>query len=392
MADPPRWYLAASHRAWSSVHGWMSAVLAALKDSPIGDDLPELSVVIPLFNEQENLAELHRRLSVVLRSMAISYEILLVDDGSRDATPRQMAQLQRRDASTAALYLSRNFGHQAAVSAGLDHARGRAVIVMDGDLQDPPELIPELHRLWRDGNDVVYAVRKTRSEGWLKRLGYAAFYRVLRVMSDLEIPLDSGDFGLMDRRVVEALRTLPERRRFVRGLRTFVGFRQVGLPYDRPARAEGDSKYSFPALCGLAIDGLVSFSSYPLRLVTYLGLTSATLAALLMVWVFLDAFRHQTAPRGWASTIVVVLFMGAIQLVSLGIIGEYIRLIFVEAKGRPSYLVQTYQPGGAHPAASSQLRFDLPDTQGRGPHRKPRRLKAKRRAQPASTVRRSHDL
>jgi len=345
---------------------------------------PELSVVVPLFNEQENLAELHRRLSSTLGSMGIPYEILLVDDGSRDGTSRQMAELHRRDPRTATLHLSRNFGHQAAVSAGLDHARGRAVVVMDGDLQDPPELIPDLYRLWREGNDVVYAVRRSRRESRLKRLGYSAFYRLLRGMSDLDIPLDSGDFGLMDRRVVEALRALPERRRFVRGLRTFVGFRQVGLPYDRPARAEGESKYSIPALFGLAVDGLISFSGYPLRLVTYLGITTASFAALLMVWVFLDAFHKQTAPRGWASTIVVVLFMGSIQLVSLGIIGEYIRLIFLEAKGRPAYVVLTYQPAEDRTPGNSALRPDVPRALLRGPHQNLRRPKGRRRVVPGS--------
>ncbi|WP_422931315.1 glycosyltransferase family 2 protein [Singulisphaera sp. PoT] len=345
---------------------------------------PDLSVVIPLFNEEENLHELHRQLTVALEPLGISYEILLVDDGSRDGTARLMRELQRRDPRLATLFLSRNFGHQAAVSAGLDHAQGRAVVVMDGDLQDPPELLPEMYRLWLEGNDVVYAVRRTRKESWPKRLAYATFYRVLRALSDLDIPLDSGDFGLMDRRVVDVLRSLPERRRFVRGLRTFVGFRQVGLPYDRPARAEGKSKYSLPALFGLAVDGLVSFSGYPLRLVTYLGITTASFAALMMAWVFLDAFHNQTAPRGWASTIVVVLFMGSIQLVSLGIIGEYIRLIFLEAKGRPAYVVHEYQPSQSEPASRPTLRLDSARSLLPGPHRHPRRPKARRR--PASEL------
>ena len=223
--------------------------------------------------------------------------------------------------------------------AGLEHARGRAVVVMDGDLQDPPELIPELIRLWREGHDVVYAVRKRRSEGPFKRLCYRAFYRLLGSISELNIPLDSGDFCLMDRRVVDTLNRLPEKGRFVRGLRSFLGFRQVGLEYDRPAREAGRPKYTFRKLSGLAIDGLVSFSSYPLRMVTYMGMATAGVALVLSAWVVNDAIRHQTAPRGWASTLVVVLFMGAIQLLSLGIIGEYIRLIFLETKKRPTYIV-----------------------------------------------------
>ncbi len=193
------------------------------------DGPPEISVVVPLHNEQETLVELYRRLSLALRSLGMTYEIVLVNDGSRDATPGMIARLQESDPALVALHLSRNFGHQAAVTAGLDHARGSTVAIMDGDLQDPPELLPELVALWREGYDVVYAVRQRRQEGLLKRLGYFAFYRLMRALSDLEIPLDSGDFCLMDRQVVEALKALPERLRFVRGLRSFVGFRQVGL-------------------------------------------------------------------------------------------------------------------------------------------------------------------
>jgi dolichol-phosphate mannosyltransferase len=303
----------------------------------------EISVVVPIFNEQENIAELHRRLTAALALLGAPYEIVFVDDGSRDATPRLIDELRQSDPHLALAQLSRNFGHQSAVCAGLDYARGRAVIVMDGDLQDPPEVIPQFVARWREGYDVVYAVRKHRKEGPIKRAGYFAFYRLLNAISELDIPLDSGDFCLMDRRVVEALQALPERKRFVRGLRTFVGFRQTGLAYERAAREAGGAKYTFAALVGLAVDGLVSFSSYPLRLVTQLGLASAALALALAVWVFVDAYVQHTAPRGWASTIVVVLFMGSVQLISLGIIGEYIRLIFLESKGRPSYIVGRYE-------------------------------------------------
>jgi polyisoprenyl-phosphate glycosyltransferase len=300
---------------------------------------PEICVVVPLYNEEENIAELYRRLSETLRALEEPYEIVFVNDGSRDATPRLIDALRDDDAHVVPLHLTRNFGHQAAVSAGLDHARGRSVMVMDGDLQDPPEVIPQFLRLWREGHDVVYAVRRHRKEGLLKRVGYASFYRILNAISDLDMPLDSGDFCLMDRRVVDTLRRLPERMRFVRGLRTYVGFRQIGLDYDRAAREKGRPKYSFRALLGLAIDGLVSFSSYPLRLVTYLGVTTAIVAVVMMVCVFALALVTRSAPHGWASTMVVVLFMGSVQLLSLGIIGEYIRLIFLEAKERPTYLV-----------------------------------------------------
>jgi dolichol-phosphate mannosyltransferase len=304
---------------------------------------PTLSVVVPLLDEAEALRALHARLKAVLDDLGSTHELIYVDDGSRDATPAILDDLAAADPSVAVLTLSRNFGHQAAVSAGLDHARGRAVVVMDGDGQDPPEVIPELVARWREGFDVVYAVRRNRKEAPLKRLGYFAFYRLLRAIGEIEIPPDSGDFGLMDRKVVAALAALPERARFVRGLRTFVGFRQVGLEYDRPARVSGTPKYTLRKLAGLALDGMVSFSSAPLRLVTRLGLAAATLALGLLAWVLHDAFVNGSAPRGWASTIVVVLFMGSIQLVSLGIIGEYVRLIFTESKGRPTYVVASYR-------------------------------------------------
>jgi polyisoprenyl-phosphate glycosyltransferase len=303
-------------------------------------EMPAISVVVPLFNEQENVPELHRRLVQALDILGEPYEILFVDDGSRDQTPRLIDELHEVDPNLSVVRLSRNFGHQPAVSAGLDHASGQAVIVMDGDLQDPPEVIPQFVERWRAGFDVVYAVRRRRKEGAVKRLGYHAFYRILNAISDLDIPLDSGDFCLMDRRVVDALRDVPERARFVRGLRTFVGFRQTGLDYERAAREAGRPKYSLTALLGLAVDGLVSFSSYPLRLVTYLGICAAVLALVLVCWVLIEVMiQIDYLPRGWASLAVIVLFMGAVQLISLGIIGEYIRLIFLESKQRPTYVL-----------------------------------------------------
>jgi len=318
--------------------------------SPI--DAPVLSVVVPLFNEEANVGSLHRRLVASLRPRGDRYELIFVDDGSRDATGRLLDEIQDGDPDVAVIHLSRNFGHQPAVSAGVAHARGSAVVVMDGDLQDPPEVLPQFVARWRDGFDVVYAVRRHRKEGPLKRLGYFAFYRALNAISDLDIPLDSGDFCLMDRKVVDALNDLPERMRFVRGLRTFVGFRQTGIAYERAAREAGEPKYTLRALVGLAVDGLVSFSGYPLRLLTYLGLSTALLAAVLTAWVFVDAFANHTAPRGWASGIVAVLFMGSIQMIGLGIIGEYIRLIFLESKGRPFYIVGEYRPAGTSAAAA----------------------------------------
>jgi dolichol-phosphate mannosyltransferase len=299
----------------------------------------EISVVVPLYNEEENVPELYRRLSLALKALTSSYEIVFVNDGSRDKTAQMIDALRDQDSRLTVIHLSRNFGHQPAVSAGLDHAAGRAVLVMDGDLQDPPEVLGQFIQKWREGYEVVYAVRTNRKENFFKRSCYFLFYRLLRAISDLQIPLDSGDFCLMDRKVVEVLKHLPERIRFVRGLRTFVGFRQVGLAYERSAREAGKPKYTFRALVGLALDGLISFSSYPLHLVTYVGLMAAVLATVLMGWVVYDAFSNSATPRGWASTIVVVLFMSAIQLISLGIMGEYVRRIFLESKGRPTYIV-----------------------------------------------------
>jgi polyisoprenyl-phosphate glycosyltransferase len=323
---------------------------------------PYLSVVVPLFNEESNVGSLHARLTASLVSLDSTYEIIFVNDGSVDSTGLILGAIQEADPNVVLICLSRNFGHQAAVSAGLDQTRGLGVIVMDGDLQDPPEVLPEFVARWQAGFDVVYAVRRKRKESAFKKLGYFTFYRVLNAISDLDIPLDSGDFCLMDRRVVDALKALPERMRFVRGLRTFVGFRQTGIEYERSARESGRPKYSLRALIGLAIDGVVSFSSYPLRLMTYLGLGTASLAVLMTIWVFVDAFAHHTAPRGWASVIVTVLFLGSMQLIGLGIIGEYLRLIFLETKGRPSYIISERRPPltpeilrGPHPVETNEV-------------------------------------
>lgn len=299
----------------------------------------EVSVVVPLYNEEQNVPELYRRLTASLAALRVGYELVFVNDGSVDRTAKMIASLSRRDPRLTAINLSRNFGHQAAICCGLDHARGDAVILMDGDLQDPPEILGQFIDAWRSGHEVVYAIRQKRPEGLLKRCGYFLFYRLLHAISDLDIPLDSGDFCLMDRRVIEAIKALPERQRFVRGLRTFIGFRQTGIRYDRAARYAGEPKYSFSALLRLAADGLVSFSSYPLRLVTQIGFVSAFFAIGLMLWAAFDAIHNHTAPRGWASIVVVVLFMGAVQLISLGIMGEYVRRIFLEVKGRPTYIV-----------------------------------------------------
>ncbi|MGL6096838.1 MAG: glycosyltransferase family 2 protein, partial [Fimbriiglobus sp.] len=275
-----------------------------------------------------------------LSTLGFGYELVLVDDGSRDGTASILAHLAASDAHVVAVHLSRNFGHQPAVTAGLDVARGRAVVVMDGDLQDPPELIPTLVDRWRTGANVVYAVRATRREGPLKRLAYRGFYRLLRAVSDLDIPLDAGDFCLLDRRAADALNRLPERARFVRGLRAFVGFRQVGVSYDRDARHAGTPKYTIRKLFRLAADGLIGFSGFPIRAVAYAGFALLAAAGMAIVGVTVDAIRHGGDVRGWAAVGAVVGAVGGLQLIATGVIGEYVRRVFVEVTGRPPYIVR----------------------------------------------------
>jgi dolichol-phosphate mannosyltransferase len=304
---------------------------------------PEISIVVPLYNEQENLPELFRRLVRSLDDARLAFELIFVNDGSRDATANLLDEIHAADARVTVIALSRNFGHQAAVSAGIDHARGRAVILMDGDLQDPPEVLPQFIDAWRQGNDVVYAVRTKRKEGLFKRICYAVFYRILHRVSDLDIPLDSGDFCLMDRKVIDALKSLPERNRFVRGLRTFVGFKQVGLAYERAARMAGQPKYTFKALVKLAMDGIINFSSAPLNLVTWTGVLLLA-GALVGAGTSIAGTVLGHAIAGWWIASLTVVGCTGLQLLGTGILGEYIRRIFVETKGRPTYVIGSIKP------------------------------------------------
>lgn len=301
---------------------------------------PTLSVVIPIFNEEETLAALFARLSAALVATGESFEVLFVNDGSRDGSERILRDFHARDARFKSIHFSRNFGHQIAITCGFDHARGQAVIAMDGDLQDPPEVLPHLIARWREGYEVVYAVRQNRKEGLLKRSAYKAFYWLLRKVSYLDIPLDSGDFSLIDRRVIDLLGSMPERNRFVRGLRTWVGFRQVGYEYAREARFAGESKYNLARLFKLAFDGLVSYSYVPLRLVSNVGLLVSASALGYMGYLLVARLFGGTPIEGWTSTVVIVLFLGGVQLLSLGVIGEYVGRIFEEVKQRPHYVVR----------------------------------------------------
>jgi dolichol-phosphate mannosyltransferase len=307
------------------------------------DCVVTLSAVVPLFDEQDNLPELHRRLSDTLSALGVEYELVLVNDGSTDRTRDLLQHLAALDPRVVPVHLSRNFGHQAAVTAGLDHARGQAVVVLDGDLQDPPELIPELVERWREGFDVAFAVRRKRKEGPAKRLGYFAFYRLLRAVADLDIPLDAGDFCLMDRRVVDALKRLPERGRFVRGLRTFVGFRQTGVSYERDARYAGVPKYTLRKLAGLALDGVVNFSTAPVRAVGGLAAILTLLGFGMLAWCG-GAAACGAAPAGWLVTLAAVVFLSGLQTGCVGVVGLYVLKIFTEVKRRPSYIVDAKTP------------------------------------------------
>jgi dolichol-phosphate mannosyltransferase len=298
------------------------------------------SVVIPIYNEEKTLPELHRRLSVALRPLDAKIEIILVDDGSKDASFELMKTARLKDHRVKILRLSRNFGHQVAISAGIDIARGDAVILMDGDLQDPPELLADMVERWKEGYQVVYTVKRSRRENPLKRFAFRSFYRIIRSVSTIEIPMEAGNFSLLDRRVVEILRTMPERNRYISGLRAWTGFRQIGISYDRQARYSGRPQMSYRRLLELALDGIFSFSKAPLRVAVYIGTFSALIAFLGGLWVLSQKFFTDRAILGWASTIVSISFLGGLILMTLGIIGEYIGRIYDEVKQRPLYVVQ----------------------------------------------------
>lgn len=318
--------------------------ISVQQESPTGaeDQTPVVSILAPVFNEEPVLPELYRRVQTVMDATPYSWELLLVNDGSRDRSAEVIRELHEQDSRVKGVSFSRNFGFQVAVSAGLDYARGRAVILADADLQDPPEVFPRMIEKWQEGYDVVYGVRSSREgESWFKVLTAKLFYRLIYRITDVEIPLDTGDFRLMDRRVVNAVRRMPERNRFLRGMVPWIGFRQTGIPYERRARYAGQSKFSsVRQMLPFAIDAITSFSYLPLQLATYMGfgLAAASLIAILVV-IALRLFGPSSPLLGQATTLVVVLFLGGVQLISLGIIGEYLGRIYDEVKGRPLYVI-----------------------------------------------------
>ena len=304
-----------------------------------------LSVVVPCFNEEPVLRAAHERLSQAVSAIeGFNYELIFVDDGSRDHTFEILAELQSHDPHTRVLKLSRNFGHQIAVTAGLEAAMGDVIVVIDADLQDPPEVIAEMVKLWHEGNHVVYGSRTTRpGESRFKLVTAKAYYRIINRLSDTEIPVDTGDFRLMDRKVVDVLLAMPERGRFLRGMVSWVGFKQVPLPYEREARHAGRTKYSLLRMIRFAMDGILSFSVLPLRLAALTGLVAIwfALAGIIMaVVVRVLGLYDLRLGRGWASLFVAVLFMGGVQLLTLGVMGEYLGRIYTEVKRRPLYAIQ----------------------------------------------------
>lgn len=302
---------------------------------------PVVSVVIPIYNEEDVVESLHSRLLQVLAPIGESFEVIFVNDGSRDRSEAMLDAICNTDQRFKAMHFSRNFGHQAAVTAGLRAVKGHCAVVMDADLQDPPEMIVQMLERWREGFEVVYA-QKQRREGAnvFLRASYYVYYRALRKLTDVEVPPDTGDFCLMDRKVVDLLNAMPERNRYVRGLRAWLGFRQTAIMFERPARAAGQTKYSLRRLIGLAADGVLALSKAPLRLATYMGFFVSVASFLLGVTFAIQQITGTSkAARGWASTIVVVLFLGGVQLICIGLIGEFIGRIYDEVKQRPLYVV-----------------------------------------------------
>jgi dolichol-phosphate mannosyltransferase len=303
---------------------------------------PIISIVLPVYNERENLEVLAERLVPVLdRAVGGAFEVIFVDDDSRDGSGEILDSFHAHDKRLKVIHFSRNFGHQAALQAGLDQSCGQAVILMDSDLQDPPEVLEQFIGKWKQGYDVVYAIRKKRKEGLLKRFAYSIFYRTMKAVAEIDVPLDAGDFCLLDRCVVDSLSSLRERNRFLRGLRSWVGFKQTGVEYERDQRHAGTPKYSLRKLVRLALSGYIGFSAMPLRVATWLGFLSASVGFLTALWALIAKVLGMPSPWGWASIIAIVLFVGGVQMLMLGIIGEYLGRVYDEVRNRPLYVVKS---------------------------------------------------
>jgi glycosyltransferase involved in cell wall biosynthesis len=299
------------------------------------------SIIAPIYNEFDNIPELFRRVSSVMDETGEAWELILVDDGSSDGSTQRIHEMAEQDNRIRPVIFARNFGHQIAVTAGLDYSRGAAVIIIDADLQDPPEAILELAKKWKEGYEVVYAVRAEREgESRFKLWTASLFYRVIYMITDVKIPLDTGDFRLLDRKVVDVMNRMRERHRFLRGMSAWIGFRQIGVEYKRAARHSGETKYPFKKMLRLALNAITSFSYFPLQVATYLGFIAAGLAIIAIPVVMIGRLAGSQAFFGQATTLISVLFLGGVQLISLGVLGEYIGRIYDEVKGRPLYIVR----------------------------------------------------
>ncbi len=301
---------------------------------------PTFTIIAPVFNEAETLPEFYKRIVQVMDTTGDPWELILVDDGSRDSSTQIILDMAQKDERVRPVIFARNFGHQIAVTAGLDYSRGEAVTIIDSDLQDPPEVILELIQKWREGNEVVYAVRAEREgESWFKLVTASFFYRLIYRITDVKIPMDTGDFRLLDRKVVNVMNSMREKHRFLRGMSAWVGFKQVGVPYKRAARFAGSTKYPLSKMLKLALNAITGFSYFPLQLATYLGFGAAGLSIVLIPIVIIERLVTRTEFVGQATTLVAVLFLGGVQLISLGILGEYLGRVYDEVKNRPLYIV-----------------------------------------------------
>ncbi|MFN8353742.1 MAG: glycosyltransferase family 2 protein [Spirosomataceae bacterium] len=321
------------------------------------EQLPQISIIAPLYNESESLPHLVERLNKLMDTLSCRIEVVLIDDGSRDNTPQQMQALALSDARYQGVFLSRNHGHQLALTAGIASARGtEALFIIDGDLQDPPELLPAFYEQFLQGYDVVYAVRKKRKEGVIKRTAYFAFYRLLKSISYIDLPLDSGDFCLISRRVADILNQMPEESRFLRGMRSWIGFRQIGVSYERDERVAGEPKYSFKQLFRLAYNGIFNFSEFPIKFVTRLGGAAILLAVLYFVYVVYKKYFLEGVIEGFTALLFTVILFSGVQLVALGIIGEYVLRIFFQSKNRPLFIIKEVIKDGKRTDESERLR------------------------------------
>lgn len=300
-----------------------------------------LSVVVPMYYEEEVAEECHNRLTAVMLENNFNYELIFVNDGSTDKTPEILQSIAEKDPNSKVVNFSRNFGHQAAVTAGVQVAKGDAIVIIDADLQDPPELISDMVKLWQNGNDVVYAKRKKRKgETWFKLTTAKYFYKFLDSMSDTKIPQNTGDFRLIDKKVAEVFLQLPERNRFIRGMISWVGFKQVAIEYVRDERFAGETKYPLKKMIKFAKDGIIGFSSKPLKLITTLGLFSVLISFIILIYTLVSKILQADIEQGWTSIMVAISFFSGVQLLSLGIVGEYIARIYDETKGRPLYIIK----------------------------------------------------